>query len=49
MTRQQKTAWKKRDPHRFPKNPERWICPDCGAEMQWKAKGLHQTRCKKNK
>ena len=49
MTPQQKTAWKKRDPTRFPVNPDRWGCPDCGAEMQWNSRRLHQTRCKNNK
>ena len=48
MTLHQKTAWKKRNPLRFPMNPERWTCPDCNAEMQWKSRALHQMRCKKN-
>ena len=41
MTRQQKTAWKKRDPLRYPLNPPRWTCPDCGADMQWSSKVMH--------
>ena len=50
MTQQQQVAWKRKEPLRFPKNPERWTCPDCGTEMQWKKKYEHQEKwCKNNK
>ena len=49
MTSQQKTAWKRKEPTRFPLNPDKWTCPDCGVELQWKSRVVHQTTyCKKH-
>ena len=50
MTAQQKVVWKRKDPVRFPKNPERWTCPDCGTDVLYTKRKEHQVlRCKNNK
>ena len=50
MNSHQQVGIKRRFPLRFPKNPERWTCPDCGKGMLWVKRKMHQEKwCKKNK
>ena len=41
MTPMQKVAWKRKYPGRYPVNPKRWTCPDCGKEVLYTKRKEH--------